>query len=63
MKPILKDGKFINLSIKYGKNGGFNINLRDSYLLLTSSLSKLCKAFNVEKSKDIFPHRFVTYII
>ena len=60
MKPILKDGKFINLSIKYGKNGGFNINLRDSYLLLTSSLAKLCSAFDVKKPKDIFPHRFVT---
>ena len=26
----------------------------------TSSLAKLCSAFEVNKPKDIFPHRFVT---
>ena len=60
LNPIIKDGKFINLEIKYGKFGISSLNLRDSLLLLPSSLSKLCKAFNVEKAKDIFPHKFVS---
>ena len=53
LKAIIKNGKFINLSIKYGKNNAYyNINLRDSYLLLSSSLSKICDAFKVAKEKD-----------
>lgn len=60
LKPILKDGKFINLSIKYGPKGAYQMNLRDSILMLPSSLSKLCKAFNVKNPKDIFPHNFVS---
>ena len=59
LKPTLKEGKFINLSIKYGQNGIYQMALRDSILMLPSSLSKLCSAFDVEKPKDIFPHNFV----
>nr|YP_009690327.1 DNA polymerase family B [Fomitiporia mediterranea]QEG57107.1 DNA polymerase family B [Fomitiporia mediterranea] len=61
VNPIIKDGKFINLEVKYGPNGNlYNINFKDSLLLLQISLDKLSKAFNVENKKDIFPHDFVS---
>lgn len=45
IKPTLKDGKFINIDIKFGRN---KISFRDSLLLLLNSLNKLAKAFNVD---------------
>ena len=64
INPLYKDGQFLSLNIKYevktkDKSDLFDIYIHDSYLLLTSSLSKLCKAFNVENQKDIFPYYFV----
>ena len=35
------------------------MDFRDSYLMLPSSLSSLCKAFNNTNFKDIFPFEFV----
>nr|YP_009690150.1 DNA polymerase family B [Porodaedalea pini]QEG56930.1 DNA polymerase family B [Porodaedalea pini] len=62
INPIYKDGKFISLNIKYGAdekgNYQYSLNIRDSMLLLLSSLSKLGKAFNVEIQKDVFPYYF-----
>ena len=52
---LRKDTDFINISIGLGK---FEINFRDSYLLLQSSLKKLAKSFNVV-DKGIFPYEFV----
>src|SRR6185369_1710594 len=57
--PIVKDGKFISLEVFY--NGGYKLTFLDSYLLLPSSLYNLCKAFKIEQSKDIFPHKFASY--
>nr|YP_010691074.1 DNA polymerase [Phellinus igniarius]WBU93175.1 DNA polymerase [Phellinus igniarius] len=57
--PTIKDGNFINLKIHYGPNLTYNLNFKDSFLLLPSSLSKLSKQFQVETLKSIFPHKFV----
>ncbi len=60
VKPIIKDGKFINLEVYFKLNHKtYKIIFRYSYLLLPSSLSKLSKAFNVLNQKGIFPYSFV----
>lgn len=61
LKPTLKDGNIINLNLSWKNSNGksvYDINFRDSLLLLPNSLRKLSKAFNVE-NKGIFPYRFV----
>jgi hypothetical protein len=64
VNPLIKDGKFINLELCWGKinektnKHEYSINFRDSLLMLPSSLRKLSKAFNVE-NKGHFPFRFV----
>jgi hypothetical protein len=61
---LKKDNKFINIKLSWGENKDkkgnvkFNINFRDSFLLLPSSLRKLSIAFGVE-SKGFFPMKFV----
>lgn len=57
--PVIKDGRFINLEIRFGKNHTHKVCFKDSYLILNSSLSKLSKSFNVNYIKDCFPHKFV----
>lgn len=57
IKPIINDGKFINITFKYN-NSKYNLYFRDSFLMLPLSLRKLAKSFNVEE-KSIFPYRFV----
>ena len=63
INPIIKDGKFINLEIKYtikdSDKTQYSITLRDSMLILPSSLSKLAKDFNIKTGKGIFPYSFV----
>ena len=54
--PILRNGNFITIKIKFNK---YNISIRDSYLLLPLSLSKLSKQFQVEHEKTTFPHNFL----
>jgi hypothetical protein len=60
IRPIIKDGKIINLQFKFANK--YIISFRDSLLLLPSSFSrkrpKLSKQFNVE-NKGIFPYKFV----
>ena len=54
-----KDGKFLNLKINF-KDEDKNtcqVSIKDSYLLLTSSLAKLAKQFNQE-DKGMFPYSF-----
>lgn len=67
MYPLYKDGKFINLTISYGKEKdegtkrvkfNYELVIRDSLLLLPSSLAKLAKAFDVDTQKDIYPYSF-----
>ena len=49
---VLRDEKIIKLTIKKGKE---KFTLLNSYMMLTSSLEKLAKDFNVETMKSIFP--------
>lgn len=63
---LMKDNKFINIKLSWGaykdKKGktkyNYNINFRDSLLLLPASLRKLAIAFNVE-NKGFFPFNFL----
>ena len=50
--PIIHKGKIISCIFTYN---GIKVTFLDSYLLLTSSLKKLCKSFNVNDPKSIFP--------
>jgi hypothetical protein len=56
IEPTLRNGKFINIKIKFSK---YFINIRDSYLLLPLSLSKLSQQFQVEHLKTSFPYHFI----
>lgn len=57
---ITRDETILSLSIhkKIGKKT-FTIKIVDSYNILTSSLADLCKTFNCEVNKGIFPYNFV----
>jgi hypothetical protein len=59
IKPIIHSGKIISLTVNYGENGGYQIEFKDSILLLLASLDSLSKSFKVEDKKSIFPHLFV----
>lgn len=60
VSPIIRDGKILDLKVKFVNNkANYIIYFRDSYLLLPASLAKLGKAFNVEVNKDIFPFKFL----
>ena len=57
--PMIKDGKIIQLKIKIPTTEGDMIfYIRDSYLILPSSLRKLAKSFQVS-NKSYFPYEFV----
>lgn len=58
---IKRNGKLIDIKVKYNidKNRIYTILFRDSLLMLPSSLNKLCKAFDVETKKGLFPYFFV----
>lgn len=55
--PYIYDGNILTIRLSYNKK---TVYLKDSIKLLTSSLLKLCQAFNLpsEISKDIFPYHF-----
>lgn len=70
IKPIIRDGRIINLRVEfYSKNKNKNkrlkyyVEFRDSYLLLTSSLENLGNTFAINKgkleTKLPFPYKFV----
>jgi len=59
IKPVIHNGKIISLTINFGKNGGYQVEFKDSLLLLLGSLDSLSKSFKVENKKIIFPHLFV----
>jgi len=59
VSPIIHNDRIISIDFNFGKNNKYQIQFKDSYLLLLSSLRKLCKSFKVENSKSIFPHLFV----
>jgi hypothetical protein len=54
--PIIHKGKIISFSFSPNWNKDFGkVTFYDSYLLLSSSLSKLSKSFQVDSPKDLFP--------
>jgi hypothetical protein len=53
--PIIHSGKIISIQLTIND---IVIHFRDSYLLLSSSLRKLCISFNNIINKDIFPVLF-----
>lgn len=57
LSPKIHDGRIISIKVKSGK---YKFELKDSYLILLASLDKLCKSFQVETVKAIFPHLFVS---
>jgi len=69
IKPLMRNGRIINLKVtfltetKKNKEVNYSINFRDSYLLLTASLSKLGKTFSsdkmVKQEKWFFPFNFI----
>jgi hypothetical protein len=59
LQPVIHNGRIISLMVNYGDNGKYQIEFRDSYLLLLSSLSNLSTAFKVDNEKTIFPYLFV----
>ena len=60
---VFRDDVILKVTIKRKKSGSNNrydsITICDSYPILTSSLSKLCKDFNVSIHKGNFPYSFV----
>ena len=61
LKPVMKDGKMINLNLRLRSGASsYHVDFRDSLLMLPLSLSKLSQAFNLgEEGKGIFPYDFV----
>lgn len=57
--PIIHNGRIISINLNYGKDYQYQIQFKDSYLLLLASLSKLSKAFKIDTPKSIFPYLFV----
>jgi len=52
--PIIHKGKIISCKFTLIESG-ITVNFMDSFLVLTSSLKNLCKSFNIENPKSIFP--------
>ena len=59
VNPVIHNDRIISINFNCGKNNEYQIQFRDSYLLLLNSLAKLCKSFKVENPKSIFPYFFV----
>jgi DNA polymerase type B, organellar and viral len=59
IKPIIHNGKFILIKLNYGENKQYQVEFRDSLLMLLASLNQLCKSFKIKNPKSIFPHLFV----
>lgn len=57
--PIIHNDKMLSLKAKFGKNNEYQIEFKDSYLILLASLSKLSKYFKIKSPKTIFPFLFV----
>lgn len=69
IKPVIRDGRIINLKVVYyptlrkNKNISYYVEFRDSYLLLTTSLENLGNTFALNKNKLEkklpFPYKFI----
>ena len=56
LQPVIHNGRIISLIVKYGK---YQVEFRDSYLILLNPLRALSKAFKVDNEKTLFPYIFV----
>ena len=56
VKPLMRDGKFINTIVEFGDDYQYRIYIKDSLLLLPESLNSLAKTFNTEQPKLDFDH-------
>jgi hypothetical protein len=59
LEPIIHNDRIISVKVKFGKNSEYQIEFKDSYLLLLNSLAKLTKGFRVDTLKSVFPYLFV----
>jgi hypothetical protein len=61
VNPVIHNDRIICINFNFGKDNEYQIQFRDSYLILLTSLMKLCKSFSIkmENSKSVFPHFFV----
>ena len=59
VKPIIHNGKIIQIDINYGPNNQYKLTFKDSYLILLRSLNELSQAFKVDNPKGLFPFLFV----
>ena len=58
---IFRDDVILSIEISSKVNNkNYTIKLVDSYTLLQSSLSELCKTFDTEVKKSVFPYDFVS---
>jgi hypothetical protein len=58
-KTIIRLDIKINKLTKNNKNKSIKISFVDSLNLLNCNLDKICKDFNLDINKEIFPHSFV----
>jgi hypothetical protein len=56
-RPIMKDGKFIAISVTL--NGSRQLTILDSIRILPGSLSRLARDWKVNTMKSHFPHYFL----
>jgi DNA polymerase family B len=59
VQPIIHNERIISINFNFGVDNKYSLHFRDSYLILLSSLNKLCKSFKVETLKSVFPYLFV----
>lgn len=62
IKPIIRENRIINLSVKYGYKNKCTIKFRDSYLLLPCSLADLGKDFALILIKEFFHINLLTIL-
>jgi hypothetical protein len=59
LDPVIHNDRIISVKINFGKNNEYQIEFKDSYLLLLKSLAELTKGFGVDILKSVFPYLFV----
>jgi len=57
VNPIIHNERIISINFEFG--GKYQLQFRDSYLILLASLKNLAKSFMVQIQKSIFPYLFV----
>jgi len=58
IKPKWKDNKILSITI-YNKKNKCKFKVLDSIQMINGSLDSLCKSFEINHKKGIFPHNFI----